>query len=132
MLRSARASSPSFEPSWGTQALVFGQSTVNGSGVSEPALVNVALAGVVKSAWKRQTAQAEAFDPISVNGFGAPAGGWVDPSREAGMSWLSFGPSMPVLMTVAGLPASIADRSSANGCGPRKAVPDALKMLKLM
>src|SRR5215469_17215166 len=136
MLRSDSPSSSSGTPACGTQprtpSVGTGQSWVNGSGVSEPALVNVELAGVAKSAWKRQTAQAEAFAPISVNGFGAPAGGWVDPSREAGMSWLSFGPSMPVLMTVAGLPASIADRSSANGCGPRKAVPDALKMLKLM
>jgi hypothetical protein len=30
-------------------------------------------------------------------------------------------------MKVAGVPASMAARSSANGCGPRKAVPEALK-----
>jgi len=119
-------------PACGTQLRVFGQSTLNGWGVSEPALVNVELAGLAKSTWKRQTAQAAAFDPISVYGFGAPAGGGMDPSTSAGMSWLSFGPSIPVLMIVAGSPASIAVRSMAKGCGPRKAVPDALKMFALM
>src|SRR6516225_1709966 len=132
MARSPIASSPSLVPACGTQLRVFGQSTLNGWGVSEPALVNVELAGLAKSTWKRQTAQALAFDPISVYGFGAPAGGGMVPSMSAGMSWLSFGPSIPVLMIVAGSPASIAVRSSANGCGPRRNEPVESKMLKLM
>src|SRR6516225_2335549 len=132
MARSPIASRPSLVPACGTQLRVFGQSTLNGSGVSEPALVNVELAGVAKSTWKRQIAQAEAFDPISVNGFGAPAGGGMDPSKSAGMSWLSFGPSIPVLMIVAGSPASIAVRSMAKGCGPRKNEPDESKTFMLM
>ncbi len=85
MLRSLSASSSSGTPACGTQprtpSVGVGQSWVNGSGVSEPALENVELAGLAKSAWKRQTAQAEAFDPISVYGFGAPVGGWAVPSR---------------------------------------------------
>src|SRR6516164_5138179 len=128
MARSPMASSWSGTPAWGTQLLVFGQSTLNGLGVSVPALVNVELAGVAKSTWKRQTAQAAAFDPISVNGFGAPAGGGMVPSTSAGMSWLSFGPSIPVLMIVAGSPASIDVRSMANGCGPRRNEPVESKM----
>jgi hypothetical protein len=39
---------------------------------------------------------------------------------------------MPVLTNVAGLPASIAVRSKANGCGPRKAVPLVLNTFMLM
>ncbi len=96
--------------------------------MSVPPSVKVELLGFVKSTWKRQSFQV-GFVPISVNGFGAFAGGRIDPSKSAGMSWSSVGPSIPVLTIVAALPASIAERSSANGCGPRKAVPDALKTL---
>ena len=131
MLRSPSVSSVSGTPNCGTHDPPP-QITLNGFGMSVPARVKVELAGLTKSAWKRQSFQV-AFVPISVNGFGAPEGGWFDPSMSAGMSWSSEGVSTRCwLTTVAGLPASIADRSSANGCGPRKAVPDALKMLMLM
>ena len=93
--------------------------------------MNVELAGLTKSTWKRHSFQV-AFVPISVNGFGEPEGGWFDPSRSAGMSWSSVGPSMPVLTIVAGVPLSIAERSRANGCGPRNAVPAALNTFVLM
>ncbi len=132
MLRSPSVSSVSGTPACGTQDPALPpQITLNGSGASVPASVNVELAGLTKSAWKRHSFQV-GFVPISVNGFGAPEGGWFDPSMSAGMSWSSEGVRTPVLTTVAALPASIADRSSANGCGPRKAVPEALKMLMLM
>src|SRR5215472_15638464 len=132
MLRSPSVSSVSLVPACGTQFPADPpQTTLNGSGVRVPACVNVELDGLVKSAWNRQIFQV-GFVPISVYGLGAPAGGRIEPSKSAGMSWSSDGLSMPVLMTVAGLPFSMSARSSANGCGPRKAVPDALKMLKLM
>jgi hypothetical protein len=54
---------------------------VNGAGVRVPAWVNVEFDGVPKSTWKRQTFQV-GFVPISVNGFGAPEGGWLIPSRS--------------------------------------------------
>src|SRR5438034_502117 len=100
MLRSPSVSSGSGTPACGTQPPPP-QMTLNGAGTMLPARVNVELAGLTKSTWKRQTAQV-AFVPISVNGFGAPEGGWFDPSRSAGISWSSVGPSMPVLTTVAG------------------------------
>ena len=132
MLRSPSVSSLSETPACGTQAPAEPpQTTLNGSGVSVPPSVKVEFAGVVKSTWKRQSFQV-GLVPISVNGFGAPPGGRIDPSKSAGMSWSSVGPSIPVLMIVAGLPASIAVRSIANGCGPRKAVPDALNTFMLM
>src|SRR6266516_6637903 len=130
MLRSPSVSSVSPVPSCGTQDPPL-QMTLNGAGTRLPPRVNVEFAGLTKSAWKRQSFQV-GFVPISVNGFGAPEGGWFDPSRSAGMSWSSVGPSMPVLMIVAGVPLSIADRSIANGCGPRKAVPDELNTFMLM
>ena len=69
--------------------------------------------------------------PTLTYGFGEPAGGGVIPSRSAGMYASSVGlPSGPA-MKVAGVPASIASRSKANACGPRNAVPDALKMFAL-
>src|SRR5215469_16020458 len=127
MLRSPSVSSVSPTPACGTQAPAAPpQTTLNGSGVSVPPNVKVEFDGLTKSAWKRQSFQV-GFVPISVNGFGAPDGGRIDPLKSAGMSWSSVGPSIPGLTTVAGLPASMSVRSSAKGCGPRKAVPDALK-----
>src|SRR3954451_18569974 len=128
MLRSPSVSSVSLVPAWGTQPP---QITVKGEGVSVPACVKVEFDGVLKSAWKRQSFQV-GLVPISVNGFGAPAAGWFSPSMSAGISWSSISVSLPVLTIVAGLPASMAARLSANGCGPRNAVPPALKTLMLM
>src|SRR5689334_19206197 len=132
MLRSPSVSSWSETPACGTQAPAEPpHTTLNGSGVRVPPSVNVEFDGFVKSAWKRQSFQV-GFVPISVNGFGAPDGGRTDPSKSAGMSWSSVGVRMPVLMMVAGRPFNIDERSSANGCGPRKAVPDALNTFVLM
>src|SRR6478736_10404890 len=132
MLRSPSVSSVSLVPACGTQDPADPpQITLNGSGVSVPPSVKVELLGVVKSTWKRQSFQV-GFVPISVNGLGAFAGGRIDPSKSAGISWSSEGLSIPVLTIVAGVPASIAVRSSANGCGPRKAVPAALNTFVLM
>src|ERR1700675_280851 len=108
-------------PTCGTQARVVGQRAVKAAGVSEPGEVKVELAGVVKSTWKRYSGQVE-LSPIAMKGAGEPAGGRVDPSRSAGSI-----PSLPLLKTagsrvvtnVAVVPASIAARSKANGCGPR-------------
>ena len=57
-------------------------------------------------------------------GFGAPEGGVVVPSRSDGRIASSLELSKPVLTKVAGLPASIAVRLNANGCGPRKELPE--------
>ena len=130
MLRSPSVSSVSPVPACGTQ-LPPPQMTLNGAGMMLPARVKVDRFGWPKSTWNRQTFQV-GFVPISVNGFGAPDGGWFIPSTSAGMSWSSDGLSMPVLMIAAGVPLSIAERSIANGCGPRNAVPDELNTFMLM
>ncbi|TML52308.1 MAG: hypothetical protein E6G15_11110 [Actinobacteria bacterium] len=67
--------------------------------------------------------------PVLMNGFGAPAGGGLRPSRSAGMNWSLVGlknDGSRKVMNVAGLPASMAARSKANGSGPRNAVPPEL------
>ena len=100
MLRSPSVSSVSLVPACGTQDPADPpQITLNGSGVSVPPSVKVELLGVVKSTWKRQSFQV-GFVPISVNGLGAFAGGRIDPSKSAGMSWSSEGLSIPVLTIV--------------------------------
>ena len=70
--------------------------------------------------------------PVATNGFGAPLGGDTEPSRSAGMNASSVEEPSGPAMKVAELPASIADRSSANACGPRNAVPDELNTFMLM
>jgi hypothetical protein len=113
---------------------VAGHSAVYAAGVSVPPTVNVEFAGVPKSTWNRQSGHVEAWPDIR-NGAGAPAGGCVEPSRSAG-SIASFAlektEGSRVVTKVAGSPASIAARSNANGCGPRKAVPAALKTFIVM
>jgi hypothetical protein len=96
--------------------------------------VKVEVAGVPKSAWNRHTFHVAASPDIR-NGSDAPAGGSVEPSRSAG-SMASFEllktDGFLVVTNVAAVPASIAERSNANGCGPRKAVPEELKTFMLM
>jgi hypothetical protein len=69
------------------------------------------------------------------NGFGAPAGGAAEPSRSPG-SIASFAElktdELRVVTNVAGVPASMAARLNANGCGPRNAVPAELKTFIVM
>ncbi len=102
--------------------------------MSVAARVKVEAAGLPKSTWKRQRGHV-ALNPTSTNGFGAPAGGWFEPSRSAGkiasLLLLKIAGSV-VVMAVPGEPVSIAARLNANGCGPRYAVPAALKTLSLM
>ena len=87
-----------------------------------------------KSTWKRHSFQVAAVPDIR-KGFGAPAGGAVEPSRSPG-SIASFDgvntAAFRVVTNVAGEPASIAARLKANGCGPRNAVPDELKTFIVM
>src|SRR5919197_517519 len=130
MPRSPRVSSTSPVPSCGTQAPPP-QITENGDGVSVAASVQVEFPGLAKSAWKRYSGQV-AFVPAAMNGFGAPAGGGVEPSRSAGRNGLSDEVPRGAAMKVAGLPAIIAARSNAKPCGPRNAVPDALNTFMLM
>ncbi len=86
--------------------------------------MKVEFAGVAKSTWKRQSGHVvELNGPDIRNGFGAPAGGGVEPSRSAGSIESLSGSKTDgsrVVTNVAGFPASIAARSNANGCGPRK------------
>src|SRR6266498_3546946 len=127
MPRSPSVSSVSPVPSCGTQDPPP-QITEKGAGVSVAPSVNVEFAGTAKSTWKRYSGHV-AFVPVLMNGFGAPAGGEFKPSRSAGMNWSLDGlkkAGSRNVTNVAGLPASIAARSKANGCGPRNAVPDEL------
>ena len=61
------------------------------------------------------------------HGFGAPAGGSVQPSRSAQISEPSDVDCRPGVMKVAGRPAIIDARSSAYGWAPRNTVPAVLK-----
>src|SRR4026209_2880852 len=134
MARSPIASTRDVVPACGTQLRVVGQITVYPAGVRFPASVKVELAGVPKSQGSRQSSQVAKVPDIRT-GFGAPAGGWVEPSRSPGrnasLAELNTSGSR-VVTNVAGWPASIAARLNANGCGPRKAVPDELKTFMLM
>ena len=59
----------------------------------------------------------------------------MDPSRSPGRIASFDGlntAAFRVVTNVAGWPASIAARLNANGCGPRKAVPEELKTFMLM
>jgi hypothetical protein len=49
----------------------------------------------------------------------APAGGRMEPSMSPGSSAPTLVESRPVVTNVADVPASIAERLNANGCGPR-------------
>jgi len=86
-----------------------------------PPRVKVDVAGALKLTWKRQSFQVGSVPDIR-NGAGAPTGGSVVPSRSAGMivslTELKTAGAR-VVTNVAGLPASIAARLNANGCGPR-------------
>jgi hypothetical protein len=67
-----------------------------------------------------------------MNGFGAPAGGAMLPSRSAGRTGSAEEPSSPVEMKVPAEPASIAARLNAKACGPRYEVPDGSNTMSLM
>src|SRR5260221_5913412 len=97
----------------GTHAKHVGANAATGSVVGP---VKVEFAGVVQSTWKRQSRRL--FVPNSTIGFGAPAGGGVDPSRSAGRSPPSLVPSVKHCC-VAARPASILARSQAHISGPR-------------
>src|SRR5919198_9220 len=125
MPRSPSVSSAAEVPSCGTQAPPP-QITEKAAGVSVPPSVNDELAGVAKSTWKRNSGHVAPTSSVR-NGFGAPAGGGLLPSRSAGMNGslplLNQDGSRNVTKAGFGLPASMAARSNAKGCGPRKFFP---------
>src|SRR5436190_24273475 len=87
------------------------------AGVRVPPEVKVEFAGVAKSTWKRYSGQVE-LTPVLLNGFGAPTGGGVSPSRSAGMKASLDGlkkDGSRNVTKVAASPASIAARSRAKG-----------------
>ena len=94
------------------------QSGVNAAGDMLAASVKVEFAGTAKSTWKRYSGHVPVLLEAS-HGFGLPAGGTIDPSRSPGRMKPMLEDIRPVVTKVAAVPASIAERSSAKGCGPR-------------
>src|SRR5579859_349442 len=128
MARSERVSSVLPVPDWGTQVP---HSAVKAAGVRLLTVVKVLLAGVMKSTWNLYRGQVA--PAVLRKGFGAPAGGRMLPSRSPGNMKPSAVLSGPAVVTkVAVVPASMAGRSKANGCGPRYLLPAALKTLSPM
>src|SRR6266542_4124846 len=125
MPRSPIPSSLALVPASGMQARVVSHRMVYAAGDKLPPSVNVELAGVTKSTWKRQSFHVVVLaSPFPRNGSGAPAGGGVEPSRSPGRNASDVGAkkigSLDVT-NVAEVPAIIAARLNANGCGPRNA-----------
>src|SRR5713101_9127643 len=80
--------------------------------------VNVDLAGFAKSTWNWKMLRS-LESPISTKKLGDPAGGNVLPSRSEGNRLATLGGFWKQIMA-AELPASMAARSKAHACAPRK------------